>query len=408
MLVPAEGVDELGQEAKATATFLRYQLVLGRTPKGLSILKEELHHIKKKSAPQHLPFPHRPLWRDSVIKGRRTSPFISTEIKDNQIQVKLHQDHGREGGGRARLYAAATLPRTLLSSATNAAEGPTAVLARREMQSWQLLQLEPSALRAPDSYTAPQLMSPNGAHMPATLARLSRWQGPSLMGSPATFIDREEHADETYAEVANRLAELIDDVHSIRVEADDSREILKLMLKDSEGSEYEARSLSDGTLRFLALSILESDPLVRGVLCLEEPENGIHPERIPAMLHLLQDLAVSSNDPVDVTNPLRQVIINTHSPAVVAQVPEEDLLVAIPEISMAVAEKHSRRRPVFRWLKDTWRAKYRPNIPTVPEGSVIRYLNPIRRFVPEPKAQARMRRVVDRPGVQQWLPGFTP
>ena len=47
---------------------------------------------------------------------------------------------------------------------------------------------------------------------------------------------------------------------------------------------HAARALSDGTLRFLALAILELDLTPRGLLCFEEPENGIHPERIPAML----------------------------------------------------------------------------------------------------------------------------
>jgi predicted ATP-dependent endonuclease of OLD family len=43
--------------------------------------------------------------------------------------------------------------------------------------------------------------------------------------------------------------------------------------------------------------------------CFEEPENGIHPFRIKAMTELLKDLSV---DLVDI--PLRQVIVNTHSP----------------------------------------------------------------------------------------------
>ena len=46
------------------------------------------------------------------------------------------------------------------------------------------------------------------------------------------------------------------------------------------------------------------------------------------MLRLLQDIATDTDSPVDEENPLRQVIINTHSPSVVLQTPEDSLLVA--------------------------------------------------------------------------------
>jgi len=83
-----------------------------------------------------------------------------------------------------------------------------------------------------------------------------------------------------------------------------------------------AKSLSAGTLRFLALSIIKIDPEMRGIICLEEPENGIQPSRIPAILKLLEDIAVDTDFSVATENPLRQVVINTHSPLVVSEVPE--------------------------------------------------------------------------------------
>jgi len=46
------------------------------------------------------------------------------------------------------------------------------------------------------------------------------------------------------------------------------------------------------------------------------------------MLQLLQDIAIDPNEPVDETNPRRQVIADTHSPAVVSEVPDESLPVA--------------------------------------------------------------------------------
>ncbi len=367
MIVPPAGVDDLGQEARAAITFLRYELTLGLVDNALSIQREHLGHITLGKARSHLAFPHRPVWRKSVVTGRRTSPFISTETIDGKVFIKLHQDIGKGylGGGRPRRHVAEKLPRTVLSDA-NAAENATAVLAQREMQSWRLLQLEPSALRAPDPYSAPSLMATNGSHLPAALARLAREAGHgNSEGAEAAAV---------YARVANRLAELIEGVQSICVDADDRRELFTLMLTDSEGTQHEARSLSDGTLRFLALAILENDPATQGVLCLEEPENGIHPERIPVMLQLLHDISVDTQESVGPENPLRQVIVNTHSPAVVGEVRDDDLLLATTEI--VPFEQHWCPTPSLRWMAETWRAEARNDMPAIAPGVVVSYLNP--------------------------------
>jgi len=113
---------------------------------------------------------------------------------------------------------------------------------------------------------------------------------------------------------------------------------------DRGGTSHPARGLSDGTLRFLALAVIELDPEAKGLLCLEEPENGIHPERIPGMLQLLEDIAVDTSSELSPDNPLRQVIINTHSPAVVAQVPEDSLLVAELKEEVRSEKSDSARR----------------------------------------------------------------
>ena len=153
MVIPAEGQDSLGQVAKATTTFLHYSLELAYRNDAaahslgvLELLKEELVHIKKGDAHNHLLFKHSAgQWRDSVIQGKRSgAPFISTENEGGGRIIKLHQDGGSRGKPRSLL--ATKLPRTVLSD-TNASESPTAVLARQEMRSWRLLQLEPTALR---------------------------------------------------------------------------------------------------------------------------------------------------------------------------------------------------------------------------------------------------------------------
>lgn len=405
MIVPPDAVDDLGQQAKATANFLRYSLELryresseaGMVLRGpLEIVKEELVGIQLKQAGKHLLFDHVPsTWRKSALRiKRRAAPFISTDDADSGRVIRLHED----GGGRGRgISNPATQPRTVLSY-VNAAESPTVLCAKREMESWQLLQLEPAALREPDGINAPFHMSSSGAHLPATLYHLAHdGQG----------------EDAVYAQAANRLSELIQEVAGLGVDKDEKRELLTVKVTSRDGASYPAKSLSDGTLRFLALTVLEMDAHARGVVCLEEPENGIHPERIPAMLRLLKDIATDPDEPVDDTNPLRQVIINTHSPAVVLEVDDDSLLVV--EVRSDAEDGRRFNKAVFGHLPNTWRDKAHSGGKPLSKSRLLAYLNPIPMSEHGPDAPGysttksarapgvRRRRVADRDDLQPWL-----
>ena len=380
MLVPREGADDLGQRAVATTTFLRYTLELGyrqdqnQERSELFVQTEELRHITPSTAKKHLKFRHAVDWRTSVVTGRRSGKaFISTTDEGSARKIKLHQDKGAGGkdrGGRTWEILADSLPRTVLST-VNAVESPTALLARREIQSWRLLQLEPSALRMPDPFNAPTHIGADGSHLAATLHYLARAHQRNGNGAG----DNEA----VYCQVANRLANLSDEVKAVEIDIDNRRELKTLCVVDRNGSHHAARALSDGTLRFLALAILEMDSNAHGLLCFEEPENGIHPQRIGAMLRLLKDLAVDPDFEIGVDNPLRQVIVNTHSPSVVAHVDEGDLLVAVPrEIPQTIDGKPCRCRAVeFSGLAETWRHKARLIARPISLGQLQSYLNPI-------------------------------
>lgn len=398
MIVPAEGWDDLGQKAKASITFLRYSLMLAYRPDttnryqgGLEIIREELRHINIGESRGSLQFPHKAPWRRSVIRGRRTSPFISTTEREGKTMILLHQD-GRSGRQLQRL--ASTLPRTVLS-ATNAAESPTALLARREMQSWKMLQLEPTALRRPDTFNARPRLGADGSHLPATLSRLTGHSPDTVKEGDIPGINTNV---DVYSQIAVRLTDLIDDVRRVWVEKDEKRELLTLYISGRDGTPHPARSLSDGTLRFLALAVLELDPEFQGLLCLEEPENGIHPERIPAVLAILENIAVSTSDRVDNDNPLRQVIINTHSPVVVAHVPAASLIVAEPVEAVMNNKKYI--RVVYSSLPKTWRDKTDSRV--VSRGKLLSYLSPFE-FHTDSDDSSPGDRVVDRDDLQLLL-----
>ena len=313
MIVPNEVVDDFDRTARPTATFLEYTLTLrlSRSSAGtlsrdpIYIEREELRAQPSSESDRLLAFPQRKQLpkRFIVGPGKRTLAFIATESEPEPV-VLLYGE-GRSAGRPTKVPARKS-PQTVLSGVISASH-PTALAVRREMQSWRLLQLEPSALRKPDEFAGDTEISAVGEHIPNTLKRL-----------------------EKNAQVASRLAELIPGVMSVDVDSDEVRQQRTVQVTMQGKQRYSASSLSDGTLRFLALSVLASDPSATGLTCMEEPENGIHPLRIPEMLKLVRSLSDADFDNEDWADreTLRQVIINTHSPLVVAVLPEDELLMA--------------------------------------------------------------------------------
>ena len=362
MIVPSEVDDDFGQPARATITLLRYEVEIGYEPPvgprklgRLVLLSESLRHINRGDAPRHLRFPHSVKdWRNHVVLGRRSgTDFISTSGRDNERLVKIHQDGGSRG--QPKVASAARAPATVVSTITQA-DDPTILAARREMQGWRRLALEPQAMRATDGYNDSQNIEPNGRHLAAALYRVA-------------FAEAE--TANVYARISTRLSALTGlRISSVSVDADDTRETLTLMLKERQGIELPARSLSEGTLRFLALCVVLEDPVLSGLLCMEEPENGIHPANIPAMVRLLQDLAMDVTEPPGPDNPPRQIIVNTHSPAVVQLVSTQDLLFAdVTSVGSPRGATALRLRPMV----GSWRA-YEGSVPPIGKLDLIDYL----------------------------------
>jgi predicted ATPase len=366
MIVPSEVEDDFGRPAKPSITFLRYELSLGYQPPGgaekigrLTLLEESLGHINLSDAPRRLRFPHSATrFRKAVLRGHRSGKaFISTIIESGQPIIRIHQDGGSRG--QPKPSAAYRAPATVVSTVTGA-DDPTILAARREMQSWRRLALEPSALRTSDRYVDPRVMDTNGRHLPATLFRVA-------------LSDTSGGPNGVYARVSGRLADLAGvRVRSLRVQEDDTRELLTIQLQESSGLELPARSLSEGTLRFLALCVLLEDPTVTGLLCMEEPENGVHPANLRAMVRLVEDLAVDTADAPGLDNPFRQVIVNTHSPGIVQLVNPADLLFA--DTALRATPDGTRAHALrVRPMSDTWRAKQPDEIP-VTKLDILPYL----------------------------------
>ena len=326
MIVGRRVSDDFGRKVEPSSSFLRYEVAFRyEAPSaatgplgGLVLEREELGPITTGRAARHLRFPHsKAKFRDSVVYNNRhsRSPYISTYVDQDseQATIVVHQDGGSHGRGRPAPAEGAT--RTIIGT-ENTAATPTILAARREMQSWRIMALEPSAMRRPDRYTQAPGIAANGAHIPATLQHLSNI-APEQGESPHTVFQM----------VSIILSELVP-VKMVSVVTDDVRQLLSLEVEEQSGLKLRASSISDGTLRFLALAALAEVVDENAVICMEEPENGIHPANLGAMNRLLHDIAVDAEEPVEYDNPLRQVIVATHSPYFVQLQDKNDLVLA--------------------------------------------------------------------------------
>jgi hypothetical protein len=226
------------------------------------------------------------------------------------------------------------------------------------MASWHSIHLEPSSLRTPDRFGETAPVDEYGRHIAATLRRLGRERGTELHGPARNGAGSADSAARdgmasVCTETANQLAKLVEGVRSVRVREDEARQhyVVEVQFKDSEHW-MPPRALSEGTLRYLALVAMQMDSRSSRVLCVEEPENGIEPSGVPALMQLLRDYAVDPKEPVDaVDNPLRQVVLNSHSRDVVGQLPANEVLFV--ESVKGASGRHAQVRSVD--YEEVWR-----------------------------------------------------
>ena len=368
MIINPSVRDDFGRPAEANSTYLRYMVHIGyeapSTRGSLSrlvLLSESLDYIKEGAAARKLRFPLNPSeFRNHVVSNKRRtqSGYISARTtEDGQTEILVHQDGGSRGP--AQTAPAGTAPKTIVAT-SNTSATPTILAARREMQRWRFLALEPTAMRNPDRFHTDPHVTASGGHIAATLNRL---------GNEAET--QGEDRETVFALIAQRLRELVP-ISGIDVEIDEVRKLFTVEAKESTGVRLPAASLSDGTLRFLTLSVLVADPEAEGVLCIEEPENGIHPAKMGEMVRLLKDLAVDPIKKPGPDNPFRQVIIATHSPVFVQLQKHDDLLFAT-EAKVKGEDGRPLRTLRCRPLSDTWRAK--AGVPPVGMATILAYLS---------------------------------
>ena len=100
------------------------------------------------------------------------------------------------------------------------------------------------------------------------------------------------------------------------------------------GMPFPATRLSDGAMRYLSTLAILCDPSPPPLVCLEQPEMGLHPDILPGLADLLREASERC-----------QLIVTTHSDVLV------DKLTDTPE-SIVICEKHHGQTQLRRLRKD--------------------------------------------------------
>ena len=179
---------------------------------------------------------------------------------------------------------------------------------------------------------------------PSTVIRSGRnipWLALSLRnegapeGAPPDF--RSERYGDWIAHVRTALPQVVD--IEVREREDDHYAYFRVVYRG--GFSVPQSSLSDGTLRILALTLLPYLSKQPTVLVTEEPENGIHPQGIMAVMQSLSSMYET------------QVLVSSHSPLVLANVKIDHLLCAVQTPDGAVSVIAGRDHPQLT----TWRGE---------------------------------------------------
>ncbi|MDX2825660.1 DUF2813 domain-containing protein [Streptomyces ipomoeae] len=185
----------------------------------------------------------------------------------------------------------------------------------RASAGWRILDPSPEAMRQPaDAYDSDPLAE-DGRNLGAVLGRL--WGG----------------EPERLSDYVSDVAAVLPDIREIDVIRDEDRALWEIWIQHKHEPRMTPRVVSGGTLRMLALLAATHDPTHPGVLMLEEPENGLHPSRVPRLLERLRGRATEladvkrqdwfQEDEAGSGDGFCQILVTSHSPVVLASLRDE-------------------------------------------------------------------------------------
>ena len=177
------------------------------------------------------------------------------------------------------------MDRTVVSLPHYAPHHPHLVALRHELASWRTYYLEPDAMRKDSPLREVTRLPHDGSDL------------------AALYNTMEKEHPQVFAAMNRALRTVLPGIEHVGVSATDTGR-LRLYIVEG-GVRFEASALSEGTLRILALIGITNSPAPASVVGYEEPENGVHPARLPWIATLFEEASRDGRT---------QFVLNTHSP----------------------------------------------------------------------------------------------
>ncbi len=224
------------------------------------------------------------------LDGSR-KPFLELDKERDRFCLRLE-------GQSHPFYLDRRLDYSVLSRPHFARHYPHVTAFKRELKNWQFYYFEPrEKMRAPASPGSVNHVGLMGEELAGYLHALR------------------SSAPKKFANVEKTLKFLIPSIDGLQTFINQFGEVELNVVEN--GVPISARLVSEGTLRLLGLLSLEGSRTLPSLIGFEEPENGVHPERIKEIANLIIGKSESDSQ--------TQMIVTTHSPVLLDQIPIDNL-----------------------------------------------------------------------------------
>lgn len=221
-------------------------------------------------------------------RGAKGKPWHFLEFKDGEGQAILNEeDYGKEGAIDRREAHVLDSPEILALKGLGQFKQYRAISDFRQvLERWHISQFNINEAQKDSEVAIDSHLDPSGSK----LAQVTKYLY--------------DYHRQTFDAILEKLPQRIPGIVQVEaIETPDNRILLRFKDKHFD-KPFLSRSMSDGTIKMFAYLVLLNDPDPHPLICIEEPENYLHPQ----LLHTLAE------EIREYSNRGGQVLVSTHSP----------------------------------------------------------------------------------------------